>query len=109
MINRKKKNRIRQKIRIKSDRPCLMVFRSSKHIYGQIVEPKTGKVLAEASDYSLKGKLSGLAEAEKVGNLLADRAKKKKVTKVVFDRSPHPFHGRIKSLAEGARRGGLKF
>jgi large subunit ribosomal protein L18 len=115
-INRDRKNRIRQKIRNKSDRPCLMVFRSSKHISGQIVEPKNGQVLAEASDFNLKsksttkkGSSSGLVKAERVGRLLARRAKKSKVTKVVFDRSSYPFHGRIKSLAEGARKGGLEF
>ena len=116
----KSKERDRKKLRIKkhmiitSERPRLCVFKSAKHIYAQIVDDLSGKVLAQASTLSkdLKGsfKSGGNKDAAaKVGELLAKVAKQNKIEKVMFDRSGYIYHGRIKALADAARKGGLKF
>lgn len=107
----KKITRIRSKLK-SLDRPRLVVFRSNLHIYMQVIAQKTGKVLAVASDKDLSGddlSLSNVEKAGKIGELLAERAKKVKVSKVSFDRGRFTYHGIIKALAEGARKGGLDF
>lgn len=107
----KRHRRVRAKINGTAERPRLSVFRSSKHIYAQIINDVTGVTLAAAS--SLDKEFEGLGEnkeaARKVGGLLAKVAKEKGIESVVFDRSGYIYHGRIKELAEGAREGGLKF
>ena len=110
----KKKKRIKKKMILSSQRPRLCVFKSSKHIYANLVDDLKGKTLACASTLSkdLKGNLKGLdkkARAAKVGELIAKYAMEKKITKVVFDRSGYVYHGRIKALADAARKVGLKF
>lgn len=95
-------------------RPRLSVFRSSKHIYAQVIDDRAGKTLATASSIegSLRGKLKTGADVEAakaVGALLADRAIKAGVEKVIFDRGGYIYHGRVKALAEAAREGGLSF
>ncbi|HVZ54024.1 MAG TPA: 50S ribosomal protein L18 [Pseudolabrys sp.] len=95
-------------------RPRLSVFRSSKHIYAQVIDDSAGKTLAAAStrDVDLKDKLktgADVAAATEVGKLVAERAAKAGVTDVVFDRGRYLFHGRVKALADGAREGGLNF
>ena len=95
-------------------RPRLSIFRSSKHIYAQVIDDAAGKTLAAASsrDGDLKGKLktgADTAAAAEVGKLLAERAAKAGVKDVVFDRGRYLFHGRVKALADGAREGGLNF
>ncbi len=93
-------------------RPRLSVFRSSKHIYAQVIDDKEGKTLAHASslDPDLGIKAGGNVDAAtKVGELLAKRAKDAGVTDVVFDRGGYIYHGRVKALADGAREGGLNF
>ena len=97
-----------------AERPRLSVFRSAVHIYAQVINDETATTLAEASTRTAElrktlKKTSDIAAAQKVGQLLADRAKTAGVTKVVFDRGSHAFHGRVKALAEGARKGGLSF
>jgi len=90
----------------------LCVNRSSKHIYAQIISPDGSKVLAQAStlDKDLRaGATSNVDAAEKVGALIAERAKAAGVEKVAFDRSGFQFHGRVKALADAAREGGLQF
>ncbi len=90
----------------------LCVYRSSQHIYAQIISADGGKVIASAStlDASLRGDATGNAEAaKKVGLLVAERAKAAGVTKVAFDRSGFKYHGRVKALADAAREGGLEF
>ena len=87
-------------------RPRLIVYRSLKAIYAQIMDDTTGKVICGAS--SLKGK-SGIAGAKEVGKAIAELAKKNKITQITFDRNGYLYHGRVKALAEGAREGGLKF
>jgi large subunit ribosomal protein L18 len=110
----RRKFRIRNKISGSSDRPRLSVFRSSKHIYAQVVDDETGKTLAAASTLSsdLKGMLKDdtkVDSAKKVGALLAKICIERKVGKVVFDRNGFLYHGRIKALAEAAREAGLDF
>jgi LSU ribosomal protein L18P len=103
--------RIRKKIFGTKERPRLCVFRSSKHIYGQIIDDTENKVLVSASDLELKAKekMTKTKKAYKVGKLLAEKAKALKIEKVVFDRAGYKYHGRVKALAQGAREGGLKF
>ena len=106
------KFRIRKKIFGTGERPRLSVFRSNKQIYAQIIDDNEGATLASASS-----KEKGFAEkkgaknelSKEVGKNLAQKAKEKGITEVVFDRNGYLYHGRIKSLAEGAREGGLKF
>jgi large subunit ribosomal protein L18 len=93
-------------------RPRLSVFRSSKHIYAQVIDDAKGHTLAAASslEKDLRAQLktgANKAAATAVGKLLADRAKQAGVDKVVFDRGGYRYHGRIKALADGAREGGL--
>lgn len=98
----------------------LSVFRSAKHIYGQIIDSEKGETLVSASDTNLSNltNLTNLKKTEKtsktdkaflVGKLLAKTALEKKIDKIVFDRGRFRYHGRVKALAEGAREGGLKF
>ena len=94
-------------------RPRLVVYRSLSHIYGQLVDDVSGKTVVAAS--STEKKLSGTKKETKmdlstaVGKELAARAKKSKISKVVFDRNGFLYHGRVKAFAEGAREGGLEF
>jgi len=110
---RKRRTRFALK-QVNSGRPRLSVFRSSKHIYVQIIDDLVGRTLASASsvDKMLRPDLKtgcDVAAAEAVGKLIAERAKKAGVDEVVFDRGGYRFHGRVKSVAEGARAAGLKF
>lgn len=103
--------RIRAKINGTSDRPRILVFRSNKHIYAELIDDVKNKTLASASDKSLKKK-AGMKKndlAKEVGKLLAKKASEIKIKEAVFDRRGYKFHGRIKNVAEGAREGGLKF
>jgi large subunit ribosomal protein L18 len=100
--------------RMANGRARLSVFRSSKHIYAQVIDDGAGQTLASASslDKDLKGKLptgSDTAAAEAVGKLVAERAVKAGVKDVVFDRGGYIYHGRVKALADAAREAGLNF
>ncbi len=110
---RRKKVRIRKKISGTAARPRLVVFRSNKHIYAQLVDDLIGKTVTASSSSALfKGEEAvGLTckTAEAVGKDIAAKAKELKIEKVVFDRSGYIYHGRVKALADGAREGGLKF
>lgn len=107
--------RVRRALRkVAGDKARLSVFRSSKHIYAQVIDDAGGRTLATASsiDKDLKGKLktgADKAAATEVGKLVAARAREAGIDKVVFDRGRYLFHGRIKALADAAREGGLKF
>lgn len=106
--------RIRKKIFGTPERPRLSVFRSLKHIYAQIIDDTIGHTLAAAStlDPEIREELKGKTKTEQaklVGKLIAKRALEKGITKVVFDRGGHKYHGRVKALAEAAREGGLIF
>jgi len=106
--------RVRKKVEGKEMRPRLSVFRSAHHIYAQIIDDTRGHTLASAStlDKELKNELEGLRKREQarlVGEILARRANSRGVTGVVFDRGGYRYHGRVRSLAEGAREAGLEF
>jgi len=103
--------RVRRRLKKHSaGRPRLSVFRSSKNISVQIIDDATGTTLASASTMEdKKAKGSDVVAAERIGKLIAERAKKAKVGDVVFDRGPYLYHGRVKALAEAAREAGLKF
>jgi large subunit ribosomal protein L18 len=107
--------RVRRTLKkVANGRPRLCVFRSSKHIYAQVIDDAKGVTLAAASsiDKDLKAKLktgADKAAATEVGKLLAERAVKAGVAEVVFDRGGYIYHGRVKSLADAAREGGLSF
>ena len=103
--------RVRKKVRGTADRPRLAVFRSNKHISAQIIDDRAGVTLAAAStlEATLPDAGANVSGAEKVGELLAERAKAAGVSSVVFDRGGNLYHGRIAALADAARKGGLEF
>lgn len=119
MVNRPNSNqarlkrhaRVRSKITGTAECPRLDVFRSNSNIYAQLIDDVKGVTLVAAAsnekDFAANG--GNKEGAHKVGLLIAERAKKKKITEVVFDRGGYIYHGRVKELAEGAREGGLKF
>jgi large subunit ribosomal protein L18 len=103
---------VRQRVAGTADRPRLVVFRSLKHIYAQLVDDARGTALMGVSDTSEGIAIEGegkVARAKAVGKLLADKAKAAGMTRVVFDRAGYQYHGRVKAVAEGAREGGLEF
>lgn len=109
----RRKTRVRSKIRGTGDRPRLSVFRSNRFIYAQLINDEMGKTIVGVSEKHLKenppaggGKSS---KAKAVGVLLAKKAIAKKIKKVVFDRGSYSYHGRISSIARGAREEGLEF
>ncbi|HRY52354.1 MAG TPA: 50S ribosomal protein L18 [Candidatus Portnoybacteria bacterium] len=103
--------RIRAKISGTSERPRLCVFRSNKHIYGQLINDAKSQTLASASDLDLSktGKKTKTDLAKMVGQALAKKAGELKIEKAIFDKGSYKYHGIVKSLADGAREGGLKF
>jgi len=103
--------RIRRKVKGTPERPRLAVFRSLKHIYAQIIDDRAGRTLVSASSNEKGTSASGgnLAGARDVGRLVAERAREKGITRVVFDRGGYLYHGRIKALADAAREAGLEF
>lgn len=107
--------RSRQRLRGTAERPRLAVFKSIKHVYAQVIDDSQGKTLAQACtlDPEVKGKLSGAgsdkAAARLVGETIADRAKALGLSKVVFDRGGYIYHGKVKEVADGARKQGLDF
>ena len=114
LARRKRQVRVRKKITGSTERPRLCVFRSSKHIYAQIIEDVSGKTLVTASTVA-KGaadsvKNSGNVEAAKlVGKQIAEKALAQDIKQVVFDRNGFLYHGRVKALADAAREAGLTF
>lgn len=105
-------NRIRATIRGTSERPRLAVFRGLAHISAQIIDDSTGRTLVAAFDHELPSadqEKKKVEIATAVGSMIAERAKAKGVTTVVFDRRDKQYHGRVQALAEGARAGGLMF
>ena len=113
-IRRRVHSRIRKRLSGTAERPRLAVFRSEAHIYAQVIDDGAGQTLCAASSLEktlrAQQKTHGnVPAARAVGELLAERAKEKGVTNVVFDRGGFRYHGRIKALADAAREGGLKF
>ena len=112
----KRKARIRRKLSGSAERPRLSVYKSLKHIYAQLVDDSSGTTMAFVSTLSKelrasqeKGEGGKKAEAKRVGQLLAEKAKAVQVSAVVFDRNGFPYHGRIAAVADGAREAGLQF
>lgn len=108
----KRKKRIRKKVNGTAERPRLSVFRSTKHIYAQVVDDLSGATLAAASTLrkDLKGeKRTKVEDARVVGRAIAAACKEKGIEKVVFDRNGFLYHGRVKALADAAREAGLSF
>ncbi len=105
--------RIRAKVIGKSDVPRLCVFRSNNHIYAQLIDDQKGVVISAASDKEIKkdkgSKKRKTELAFETGKLIAQKARERKIEKIIFDRAGYKYHGRVKALAEGARKGGLKF
>lgn len=104
--------RVRQRITGTVERPRLVVYRSLKHIYAQLVDDDRGVTLVAASDLVKDFARDGsgkVGAARGVGKMLADRAKAQGIARVVFDRGGYPYHGRVRAVAEGARAGGLEF
>ncbi|HEY4600450.1 MAG TPA: 50S ribosomal protein L18 [Cerasibacillus sp.] len=112
-VTRKRRHaRVRRTLQGTTEQPRLNVFRSNKHIYAQLIDDTEGKTLAEASTVDKELSLdstSSVEAAEKVGELIAKRAQEKGYTSVVFDRGGYLFHGRVKALADAARKAGLEF
>ncbi len=120
----RRQRRVRAKIFGTTKVPRLSVFRSAKHIYAQLIDDEKGETIVAASDLELKKRekkerlkirkedkvrTRKVAIAYRVGRLVAEKALKKEISKVIFDRGEYKYHGRVKALAEGAREGGLKF
>ena len=108
-LRRKRHERLRLRISGTTERPRLSVFRSTRYIYGQVVDDTTGRTLAAASSLEpdLRGGDGKTDTAHNVGRALAERARAAGVSAVVLDRGGYQYHGRVRSLAEGAREGGL--
>ena len=118
MIPQRKRNEIRQRVHTRirrrltgtAERPRLNVYRSLNHIYVQVIDDTQGTTLVSASTVAAKSKTGGnVAAAKEIGKQIAERAKEKGITKVVFDRGGYLYHGRIKALADAAREAGLEF
>jgi large subunit ribosomal protein L18 len=111
---KRRHTRVRKHISGTPERPRLNVYRSSVEIYAQVIDDEAGRTLVSASsiDQELRGQMDSLSKSEQahvVGKTLGERAKKKGITSVVFDRGGYRYIGRVKALAEGAREGGLEF
>lgn len=108
------RRRIRKKLRGTAERPRVYVFKSNRYIYTQAVNDANGSIMAAAStlekDFKADYKnFKNVGSCEKLGALMAQRLKEKKIGQIVFDRGVYPYHGRIKALAEAMRKGGLDF
>jgi large subunit ribosomal protein L18 len=109
----RKRNKIKARIRSRVfgtlQKPRLSVFRSNKQIYAQLVDDVSGKTVLAASSADIEEKINKTEKANLVGKALAEKATQAGIEKIVFDRNGYLYHGRVKSLADGARDGGLKF
>lgn len=116
---RRRQERVRKKVRGTPTRPRLSVFKSAKHIYGQLIDDVHGHTLAAASSMSLpfreraqnveKASGGNVSGAKIVGEMIAEQARALGIAQIVFDRNGFLYHGRVKALAEGAREAGLEF
>lgn len=106
----RRRRRVRARVTGTAERPRLSVYRSNKGVFAQLIDDRKGHTLAAVNwiEPELKS-LTALAQAQKAGELLAERAKAAGIETCVFDRGGYQYHGRVKALAEGAREGGLKF
>lgn len=111
---KRREKRVRSKIRGTAQTPRLSVFRSNKYIYAQIIDDVNAKTLVAIAESEIKDTKGGtkdvkVSRAAKLGEQLAQKALKKKISSIIFDRGSFKYHGRVKAFAEGARKGGLKF
>ena len=109
---KRRHNRVRKKVHGTAERPRLAVFRSSKHIYAQVIDDVSGRTIASASTMEPAFRLDKAATVEtasEVGRRVAERAKATGIESVVFDRAGYRYHGRVASVADGARTAGLRF
>ncbi len=104
-----RRNRIRAKVSGVSDRPRLHMFRSLNGLFAQVIDDEKGVTLVSVSGKEIKDAKTKTEMSQKAGELIAEKAKKAKISKVVFDKSGYKYHGRIKAFADGARKGGLEF
>lgn len=111
VVRNLRRKRTRRIVSGTKERPRLSVFKSSQHIYAQIIDDTTGKSIAAASSLKelRKTKMAKKDIAKEIGKLIAKKASEKGIVKVSFDRSGYHYHGRIRALAEGAREAGLEF
>lgn len=107
----KRHRRVRKKVRGTAERPRLVVFKSNRYIYAQVVDDDSGRTLAAASslEKDLRAKNLSRETAAEVGKLVVERAKGAGIDQVVFDRGGYPYHGRIQALAEAVREAGVRF
>ena len=109
----RRKKHVRKKVAGTLERPRLTVFRSNKNIYAQLIDDEAGKTLCVASTQdkaiTIEGSSSNVAAAATVGTALAGKALEQGIKQVVFDRNGYAYHGRVRELAEAARKGGLEF
>ena len=112
-LRNRRRAAIRKKLRGTTERPRLVVFRSLKHIYAQIIDDSTGRTLTSASsrskDIELEKGIKKTEQGFEVGKKLGEKAIAAGISKIAFDRAGYKYHGRVKSLAEGARKAGLDF
>jgi large subunit ribosomal protein L18 len=103
--------RIRRRVAGTQERPRLAIFRSLNHIYAQVIDDQKGHTLvaAASTEKDMRGKGGNVEGAKLIGKAVAERAKEKGITKVVFDRGGYLYHGRVKALADAARQAGLEF
>jgi len=113
---KRRHKKVRARISGTSKVPRLCIFKSNKYIYAQLIDDEKGKTILSSDDFKFKktktktSSSSGkVASAREVGKIIAEKAVKKGIKKIVFDRGGYKYHGRVKALAEGAREGGLKF
>ena len=107
---KRRHNRVRKKVRGTAERPRLSVFRSSRHVYAQLIDDVNGRTLAAASTMehdARSGSTGNVAAAKAVGQRIGERAKSAGITSVVFDRGGFRYHGRVAAVADGAREAGL--
>ncbi|MBU1178326.1 50S ribosomal protein L18 [Patescibacteria group bacterium] len=116
ITRQRRHHQIRQRLQGTKKRPRLCVFKSNRHVYAQLIDDEQGKTLAAVSDVELKKqaksdvtKSANLKDATAVGELIAAKADKNKIKQVVFDRGGFKYHGLVKAVADGARKGKLKF
>jgi large subunit ribosomal protein L18 len=110
-IRRRIHKRIRRRVAGTPERPRLAIFRSVNHIYAQVIDDQVGRTLVAAgsTEKDLRGKGGNVDGAKLIGQTVAERAKEKGISKVVFDRGGYQYHGRVKALADAAREAGLEF
>jgi large subunit ribosomal protein L18 len=101
--------RVRKKVSGTAERPRLVVYRSLKHIYAQLVDDGSHRTMLTVSSHALEGEGKKIERSTEVGKQVAERAKAAGITRVVFDRAGYKYHGRVKAVADAAREGGLEF